>query len=95
MFALSKSGYYLHAFALLHVVPRPIRERFILRESSGVIRKTSGVVGRRCVISPEGQVDEGETASGKHGDAVLALVAGFMCPSVRVMLLRLEGEHSL
>jgi len=80
--------------ALFHIVHRPIHGFILCAESSGVVRRIPGVVGRRCIISPEGQVDEGETASGKHGDAVLALVAGFMCPSVRVMLLWLEGEHS-
>lgn len=50
---------------------------------------------RGRVIFPEGHVDEGEAAPGKHDGAVLALVAGFMGLGVRVMLLRLEREHSL
>lgn len=81
---------------LPHVVSRPIHYRPVLRaKSSGAVRSIPGAVGRGRVIFPEGQVDEGETAPGKHGRAVLALVADFMSLGVRTMLLRLKREHSL
>jgi len=80
---------------LPHVISRPIYGRSDLRvESSGVVHSITEVVGWRCVIFPEGQVDEGETAPGKHGRAIFALVAGFMSLGVRAMLLWFEGEHS-
>jgi len=82
--------------ALPHVVSRPIHGKFVLRaENTGIVRRIFREIGRGCVIFPEGQVDEGETASGKHGYTVFALVAGFMSLGIRVMLLRLEGKHSL
>lgn len=83
--------------ALPHVVSRPIHDRPVLHaKSSGVVvGSIPEAVGRGCVIFPKGQVDEGETAPGKHGRAVLALVAGFMSLGVRVMFLWLKGEHSL
>lgn len=83
--------------ALLHVVSRPIRGGLVLRAESSYVARSSRIsrmVGRGRVIFPEGHVDEGEAAPGEHGGAVLALVAGFMGPGVRVMLLRLEREHS-
>ena len=54
----------------------------------------AGVVVRG-VIFPESHVYEGKAAAGEHGRAVPALVAGFMGAGVRVVLLRLEGKHSL
>jgi len=82
--------------ALPHVVSRPIHGKFVLRaENTGIVRRIFRKIGRGCVIFPEGQVDEGETAPGKHGYTVFALVAGFMSLGIRVMLLRLEGKHSL
>lgn len=81
--------------ALPHV-SRPIHNRLVLHaKSSGVVRRSPEAIRRGCVVFPEGQVDEGETAPGKHGRAVLTLMAGFMSLGIRVMLLRLKGEHSL
>lgn len=80
---------------LLHVVSRPIYDGPVLHAKSSVVRNISEMVGRGCVIFPKSQVDEGETAPRKHDCAVLAFMASFMSLGVRVMLLRLKGEHSL
>lgn len=58
-----------------------------------VVASNVGIVARRCIIFPEGHVDERETASGEHGDAVLAVVTGFMGIGIDVMFFWFKGKY--
>lgn len=77
---------------LFHVVPGPVSERF---SRIGISWRKLRSPRRWCVVFPEGHVDQGETASGVHGGAIMALMTCFVSSAIRMMLLRLMSEQPL